>query len=76
MQHLRNRLERFQARIDAHEKKHGTKLENENKMQRLKTLKKNLQADLKQEEKEIADLQKIQKQKEKLANLIYHSMPK
>ena len=65
MQHLRNRIEQTQARIDAREEEHGRKLENENEMQRLKALKKNLEADLKQEEKEIANLQKIQKQKEK-----------
>ena len=63
MQHLRNRLEQTQARIDAHEEEHGTKLGNENE-QRLKQLEKIFKPIL-IEKKKKANLQKTQKEKDK-----------
>ena len=59
-QHLRDRTEQTQARIDALEEEQGSNLENKSELQRLKQLKKNLQADL-----ENGALQKLEKQKDR-----------
>ena len=71
MQNLRNRLEQVQARREALQEEHGSSLENQNEIDRLKQVeKKNLQKD-KNEQKEIAALDKIQKQNaKKQADLI------
>ena len=61
----RNKLERTQARIKAIEQEHGSILENETELQRLKQLKKNLQNDLENAKKENVDLQKQVKAKDK-----------
>ena len=65
MQNLRGRIEQTQSRIDALEEEHGSNLENQNEIDRLKRLKKNLQSDLENNKKEFTALQKIQKQKDK-----------
>ena len=65
VQNLRTRLEQVQARIDALQEEHGSRLKNQNKIADLNQLEKNLQRDIKNEEKEIAALGKIQKQKSK-----------
>ena len=65
MQKLRGRIEQVLTRIEALEEQHGSNLENQNKIDRLKRLKKNLQTDLKNYEKEFATAEKIQKQKAK-----------
>ena len=46
VQNLRNRIEKTQERIDTLEEEHGSNVESENELQRLKQLKKNLQVDL------------------------------
>ena len=66
MQNLWGRIEQTQARIDALEEEHGSNLENQNEIDRLKRLKKkDLLADLENNKKEFAALPKIQKQKDK-----------
>ena len=65
MKNLRNRLEQVQARRDALQEEHGSSLENQNKIKELNQLEKNLKIDIKNAQKEIAALDKIQKQKTK-----------
>ena len=65
MQKLKGRIEQIQAKIDALEEKDGSTLANQNEIDRLKRLKKNLQSDLKNNKKEFAALQKMQQQKDK-----------
>ena len=60
----RNKLQKTQAKIDALEEEHGSSLENETELQRLKQLRKNLQNDLENAKKENVDLQKQVKEKE------------
>ena len=48
-----------------YKKKHGLSLENQNKIRDLNQLEKKLQRDIKNEEKKIADLDKLAKQKGK-----------
>ena len=60
---LKDRIEQTQAKIDALHEEHGSNLENRNKIDELKRLKKDLQIDLKNYEKEFATAEKIQKQK-------------
>ena len=61
-QHLRDRIEQTQARIDALEEEQGSNLENKSELQRLKQLK-NLQADLENKKTELVALQKPENQK-------------
>ena len=61
----RNKLEKTQAKIDALEEEHGSSLENQTELQRLKQMKKNLQKDFENAKKENVDLQKQVKAKEK-----------
>ena len=63
VKNLRGRIEQAQARIEALEEEHGSSLENQNEIDRLKRLKKNLQTDLKNYKKEFATAAKIQKQR-------------
>ena len=51
MQNLRSKIKQTQARIDAYEEEQGSNLESKNELQRLKQLKKNLQNDLENQEK-------------------------
>ena len=62
---LRSKIERTQAKIDAIEQEHGSSLENQTELQRLKQLKNNFQNDLENVKKENVDLQKQVKAKEK-----------
>ena len=64
VQHLRSRLEQTQARIAALEEEHCSALEQQNEIDRLK-LEKNLQRDLKDEEKKWKEVQKKQKEQDK-----------
>ena len=57
VQNLRTKLDQTQAKID----NIGSSLENEAELRRLKQLKKNLQADLDNAKKEVADLEKLAK---------------
>ena len=65
VQNLRNRIEQTTARREALEEKHGSNLEQQNEIDRLKHLEKNLQADLKKEENKWKETQKKQKQLDK-----------
>ena len=58
VQHLRSRLEQTQARIAALEEEHGSTLEQQSEINRLKQLEKNLQSDLKNEKKKLKESQK------------------
>ena len=62
---LSSKIERTQAKIDAIEQEHGSNIENETELQRLKQMKKNLQKDFENAKKENVDLQKQVKAKEK-----------
>ena len=62
---LNGKIEQTQARIDTLREEHGSNSENQKEIDRLKRLKKNLQTDLKNYEKEFATAEKIQKQKAK-----------
>ena len=58
MQNLRKRIEETRAKRDALEEEHGSTIEQQNEIDRLKQLEKNLKADLKNEEIELKELQK------------------
>ena len=58
MQNLRQQVERKQARIDAIQEEHGSILEIETELNRLKQLKKNYQKDLDTKKKEVVALEK------------------
>ena len=60
VQNLRRRIEETKAKIDAQEEEHGSTLEQQNEIDRLEQLEKNLKADLKNEEIELKQLQKEQ----------------
>ena len=60
VQNLRKRIEETKAKRDAMEEEHGSTLEQQNEIDRLKQLEKNLKADLKNEEIELKQLQKRQ----------------
>ena len=62
VKNLRGRIEQAQARIEALEEEQGSNLEAQNEIDRLKRLKKNLQTDLKNYEKEFSTAVKTQKQ--------------
>ena len=54
MQTLGQQIERTQARIDALQEEHGSNLESESELNRLKRLKKNYKGDLHKKEKRIS----------------------
>ena len=58
VQNLRNRIEQTKAKREALEEEHGSSLEQQNKIDRLKQLEKNLKVDLKNEEIELKKRQK------------------
>ena len=66
MQTLGQQIERTQARIDALQEEHGSNLESEAELNRLKLLKKNYKDDLEKKKKELAALEKQAKDKEKI----------
>ena len=57
IQNLGQQIERTQARIDALQEEHGSNLENQSELNRLKMLKKNYKSDLEKKKKELADLE-------------------
>ena len=63
MQKLKDRIEQVQAKMTALQEEHGSSLENQTEIDRLKRLEKNLKINLKNYEKEFATAEKIQKQK-------------
>ena len=58
MQTLVEQNERLQACIDAHQDEHGSNLEIEAEIKRLKLMKKNYESDLEKKNKELAALGK------------------
>ena len=67
MQNLSRQIERTQARIDVLQEDHGSNLESESELNRLKQLKKkNFKCDLEEKKKELAALEKQSKDKEKI----------
>ena len=65
-QDLERKIERTQANIDAIQEEHGSNLESESELRRLKQLKKSHQTELENKKKELAELEKQAKNKEKL----------
>ena len=65
VQKLRGRIEQTQARIEALEAEHGSYLEAQTEIDRLKRLKQNLQTDLNNYKKVVATATKIQQQRAK-----------
>ena len=66
IQNLGQQIERTQTRIDALQEEHGSNLESETELNRLKQLKKNYKTDLEKKKKELAGLEKQAKDKEKI----------
>ena len=66
MENLKQQTERTQARIDALEQEHGSNLESETELRRLKQLKKNHQTEYENKKKEVAALEKQAKNKQKV----------
>jgi len=65
MENLKQQTERTQARIDALQEEHGSNLESETELERLKLLKNNHQAEYEKKKKEVAVLEKQAKNKQK-----------
>ena len=65
IENLRQQVERTQTRIDALQEEHGSNLESEAELNRLKQLKKNYQKDLDSKKKKVVSLEKEAKNKEK-----------
>jgi len=65
MENLKQQTERTQARIDALQEEHGSNLESEAELRRLKQLKKNHQTEYEKKKKEVAMLEKQAKNKQK-----------
>ena len=66
IQNLGQQIEKTQARIDVLQEEHGSNLESETELNRLKLLKKNYKSDLEKKKKDLADLEKQAKDKEKI----------
>ena len=66
MENLKQQTERTQARIDALQQEHGSNLESEAELRRLKQLKKNHQTEYEKKKKEVATLEKQAKNKQKV----------
>ena len=66
IRNLDHQIERTDARIDTIQEEHGSNLESEAELNRLKQLKKNYKTDLEKKEKKLADLEKQAKDKEKI----------
>ena len=58
IQNLAQQIERTQARIAALQEEHGSNLESETELNRLKQLKKNYKTDLEKKKKELAGFEK------------------
>ena len=65
MENLKQQTERTQAPIDALQEEHGSNLESEAELRRLKMLKKNYQTEYENKKKEVAALEKQAKNKQK-----------
>ena len=65
IQNLRQKIDRTQALTDAIQEEHGSNLESETELNRLKQQKKNYQTELESKKKEVAVLEKQAKSKEK-----------
>ena len=66
MENLKQQTERTQARIDAIQEEHGSNLESEAELRRLKQLKKNQQTEFENKKNEVAALEKQAKNKQKV----------
>ena len=66
MQDLERKIERTQGNIGAIQEEHGSNLESEAELRRLKQLKKNHQTELENKKKELSELEKQAKNKDKL----------
>ena len=66
MENLKQQTERTQARIDALQEEHGSNLESEAELRRLKHLKKNYQTEYENKKKEVSALEKQAKNKQKV----------
>ena len=66
MENLKQQTERTQARIDSLQEEHGSNLEREAELRRLKQLKKNHQTEYEKKKKEVAGLEKQAKNKQKV----------
>ena len=66
IQNPAQQIERTQARIDALQEEHGSNLESETELNRLKLLKKNYKSGLEKKKKELGALEKQAKDKEKI----------
>ena len=66
MENLKQQTERTQARIDAIQEEHGSNLESEAELRRLKQLKKNQQTEFENKKKEVVALEKQAKNKQKV----------
>ena len=66
MENLKKQTEWTQARIDAIQEEHGSNLESEAELRRLKQLKKNQQTEFENKKKEVAALEKQAKNKQKV----------
>ena len=76
IQNLGQQIERTQARIDALQEEHGSNLESETELNRLKLLKKNYKSDLERKKKELDALQKQAKDKEKIQAKVHREKKK
>jgi len=65
MENLKQKEDRAQARIDALQEEHGSNLESEAELRRLKQLKKNYQTEYEKKKKEVAALENQAKNKQK-----------
>ena len=65
MENLKQQTDRTQARIDALQEEHGSNLESESELRRLKQLKKNHQTEYENKKKEVAALEKQAKNKQR-----------
>ena len=66
MENLKQQTEKTQARIDALQEEHGSNLESEAELRRLKQLKKNHQTEYEKKKKEVAGLEKQAKNNQKV----------
>ena len=66
VQTLAQKIERTQARIDALQEEHGSNLDSESELNRLKQMRKNYKGDLEEKKKELAALEKQSKDNEKI----------
>ena len=66
MENIKQQTERVQARIDALQEEHGSNIESEAELRRLKQLKKNHQTEYENKKKEVAALEKQAKNNQKV----------